>query len=499
MKIANIKSKSILLTAIVVGLTGVSSLYAQKVIESPVWPEKAPANWPTYHLVHPDPDAKFFPGDPNPALYYKGRYHLHYLYKSPEGGLAMAHVSSTDMVHWKWHPTVLRPKNIGSDSMLSGAAFFTKEGTPAIIFSDNHKVMIVYALDENLDSWSKPEIVEVKGEKIGVWDPDCWLNGETYYSVSSNSKDIRTIHLIKSKDLKNWRYVGDLMHDDFPNNLGVTANDDISCPNMFRIGDKWMLLCISHTLGCRYYLGDFKDEQYLPESHTLMNWQNIARGTSGRTLGFYFAPESLLTPDGRRVMWAWLFPDDHGTIPQGLQSLPRELALAEDGTLLIKPLTELKTLRSNEMSLTDFIIKKNIAYKLEQMSGDAIEFEVVFAPFKETPNQNINDHVPQSFGMQLLCDENGKNGVSVIINPSEKTLSIADISAPFDLPIDEQAVLRVFIDNNLIEVFANNRQAIAYAQKRTHPHANNQLCSNQGNMPVKKITAWKINSPWKTK
>ena len=32
---------------------------------------------------------------------------------------------------------------------------------------------------------------------------------------------------------------------------------------MFKLGEKWVLLCISHKLGCRYFIGDFKDEQYL--------------------------------------------------------------------------------------------------------------------------------------------------------------------------------------------------------------------------------------------
>ena len=41
---------------------------------------------------------------------------------------------------------------------------------------------------------------------------------------------------------------------------------------MFKIGNKWMLLCISHRLGCRYYLGDFKDEKYLPEFQAMMSW-----------------------------------------------------------------------------------------------------------------------------------------------------------------------------------------------------------------------------------
>ena len=60
--------------------------------------------------------------------------------------------------------------------------------------------------------------------------------------------------------------------------------------------------------------------------------------------------------------------------------------------------------------------------------------------------------------------------------------------------IDKEIVLRVFIDNTVIEAFANDRQAIAYAHMRKHPHANNYLFAEQGNMPVKKVTAWKMSS-----
>ena len=67
---------------------------------------------------------------------------------------------------------------------------------------------------------------------------------------------------------------------------------------MFKIGNKWMLLCISHALGCRYFLGDFKDEQYLPESHALMNWQNVNFGDRG--LGYYFAPDIIVDIRGVR-------------------------------------------------------------------------------------------------------------------------------------------------------------------------------------------------------
>ena len=127
-----------------------------------------------------------------------------------------------------------------------------------------------------MDKWSKPEAVIPKTEdgqepEMRHWDPDCWLNGDTYYALSGGQNP----NLMKSSDLKNWKYLGPLLHDDYPSDLGVPKGEDISCANFFQLGDKWMLLCISHFIGCRYYLGDWdaEAEQFVPQSHGRMNWR----------------------------------------------------------------------------------------------------------------------------------------------------------------------------------------------------------------------------------
>ena len=102
---------------------------APYVAETPAMPKDVPADWLTYHLAHPGPGVGM-PGDPNPAFYYKGRYHLHYIYKNKHG-FAFAHVSSKDMVTWKWHPTVLVGPNTGH-GRFSGTGFFTRDGQPAV-------------------------------------------------------------------------------------------------------------------------------------------------------------------------------------------------------------------------------------------------------------------------------------------------------------------------------------------------------------------------------
>ena len=442
--------------------------------ETPAWPESPPENWLTFHLAHPGP-GNAYPGDPNPAFYYKGRYHLHYIYRN-HTGFTFSHVSSDDMVRWKWHPTVLAPPTTGH-GMFSGTGFFTKDGKPAIIYhgQGSGRNWIQYPLDEQFDSWSEPEAVLPKTADGQVpnmrhWDPDCWLNGDTYYALSGGGNP----QLMKSADLKNWTYLGDVLHADYPADLGVPKGEDISCANMFKIGDKWMLLCISHGLGCRYYLGDFEDEKYLPEFHAMMSWNG----------NHFFAPESILAEDGRRVMWAWLLRMP--IAPTGVQALPRELELPADGVLRIRPLRELASLRHGEKTWSATTVEDGAEHALDGLAGDAIELEVTFAA-----------PVAPECGIHLLGDDSGREGVSIVAGADRKTLKVGAVEAPFALEPGKDLTLRVFVDKNLVEVFANDRQAAAFAHKHIRENPNIRLFAKGGEGAVKSAKAWKMKTIYK--
>lgn len=453
-------------------------------------PANRPSTWLTYHLAHPGPRGAF-PGDPNPAFFYKGRYHLHYIYEHKEG-FAFAHVSSTDMVRWQWHPTTLSPKNTGH-GMFSGTGFLTKEGQPAMIYHGfgSGKNQIALALDDNLEQWAKPiplNPLMPNGQKptFNSWDPDCWLNNGTYYAIGGG-KDPK---LMKSDDLKNWVYLGELFHKDFPADIGVPKGEDVSCANMFKLGDKWMLLCISHALGARYYLGDFKDEKYLPTHHAMMNW---ARWDT-------FAPESLLTEDGRRVMWAWCTAGQNGRqkvgrkkdfpsllnlakFQAGIQCLPRELSLSEDGMLRIKPLRELESLRDEKKVVKDLTVKGDSIHLLDDIKGDTIELEVI-----------ISAPQAKEFGINLLCDEKGENGFPISTGTGAKTLTVDYVNPPFELKPNEDLTLRIFIDKSMIEVFVNDRQATVAWHEYSPENLRVSLFSKGGDIVVKQLTAWKMKS-----
>lgn len=444
--------------------------------ETPAMPANPPDDWLTYHLLHPGPGGAM-PGDPNCAFYWKGEYHLHYIYNHKEG-YAFAHVSSKDMVHWKWRPTNLTPGFTGH-GMFSGTGFLTREGKPAIIYhgQGSGRNQLAFALDDKLEKWTKPVPIIPKDASGGEpafnnWDPDCWLNGDTYYAISGGGNP----SLMKSSDLKDWRFIGPLLSDDYPANLGMPKGEDISCGNMFKIGKKWMLLCISHGLGCRYYLGDFKDEKYLPDFQAMMSWNG----------NNFFAPESLKTKDGRRVMWAWLL--NLPVAPCGVQSLPRELELPENGVLRIKPLRELKALRYGEVSETGITVKSDSVQMLEKISGNTLELEVAF-----------RSPMAKESGLDVLCDKDGKNGVRIAYVPESKTLRVGTVNAPFDLKKGEDLTLRVFIDKNLVEVFANDRQAAAFAGKYVAANLGVGLFSNGGDAAAKQVKCWKMKSIYQGK
>jgi len=422
-----------------------------------------------FHLLHPgDPS---LPGDPNAAFCIDGVYHLHYIVAQPwqdQESFAFVHVSSTDMLHWTWHPTTLHPDFTGH-GMFSGTGFFTHSGQPAIIYhgQGSGRNQIVIATDRQLSGWQPPYPVDVRNRDgsiadINHWDPDCFVIGDTYYAISGGENP----PLLKSNDLRTWTYVGPFLAHDLPD---VAYGEDISCPNFFPIGDKWMLLCISHHIGCRYYIGDWDaaNEQFVPHSHGRMNWRRDNQDLFGmhHWRVDFFAPESLRTPDGRRVMWAWLATigrNDGSMDTRTIQSLPRELALAHDGTLRITPLRELATLRHDHMAYhgvdmgppqANLALNPTGVQQLVDYAGAAVEIRITI---------DRQQALRKLFGFVVCADMVG-NGLALIFRPETGTMRLGNAESPFamtSLAPDEDLELRIFIDHFLVEVFVNDRQSM---------------------------------------
>jgi beta-fructofuranosidase len=190
----------------------------------------------------------------------------------------------------------------------------------------------------------------------------------------------------------------------------------------------------------------------------------------------------VLAEDGRRVMWAWLL--NLPVAPCGVQSLPRELELAADGVLQIKPLRELEALRRDKKQEAVLTVKSDTVQLLKQISGNALELAVTFKPTPAT-----------EYGVDVLCDKAGENGVKVAYLPASKILRVGTVSAPFELKNGEDLTLRIFIDKNLVEVFANDRQAAVSAGKYVPENLAVRLFSSGGDAVVSQpVTGWRMKS-----
>lgn len=481
-----------------------------KSAQTPRWPDTPPDNyWVSYHIAHPEPSVPGTfanPGDPNGAIYSNGRYHLHYiavddaLVENDQAGPAhtWVHISSSDLTHWEWHPTVLSKLNQGH-GMFSGTAFETLDGKKAIIYhgSGPDSNYISVASNSNLDEWGEPMVINpidpATGEPVEYntwWDPDIWIFDNQYYALTGWEDP----SLMTSPDLKTWTWKGKLFHPDYTGfaESGIDrATEDVSCANMFQLGHKWMLLNLSHgqqsnAKGCNYYLGDFVDGKYLPESHGRMNFHN---DTENPGIATFHAPESMLTPDGRRVMWAWIQCD---ASPSGIQSLPRELWLGADNTLLLKPVEELKTLRTNEVSHSDITVTSSAPHAFTEPTGNNVEFSVTFtAP------------LPNEFGVKFLTDPDDNNGITITAGANRTNVDIREvqgnttdvINPPLRLASGEDLTVRVYIDNQIVEVFFNEKQAAAvYTDGYLRTQPNISLFTNDADAAVRELKAWNIRS-----
>jgi sucrose-6-phosphate hydrolase SacC (GH32 family) len=444
----------------------------------------------SFHLMHPGGDSE--PGDPNAAFHLDGTCHLHYILRHPWRGrpsYSFVHVSSPDMLHWRWHPTRLQPAFTGH-GMFSGTGFVAKDGRPAVVYHGQGADQNFFAVakDRTLADWEKAYPQEVaSAPPISFWDPDCFLVGDTYYAISGG----RQQPLLKSTDLKSWTYVGDFLARELPD---VVHGEDISCPNFFPLEGRWMLLCISHPFGCRYYLGDWdpRREQFVPTSHGRMNWPRPDQSIYDTVYRDFFAPESVLTPDGRRVMWAWLRSLNEEIGVRTIQSLPRELALGPDGRLRIRPLRELESLRHDRVLLTGVTasppVQKHSATAVEyfgKLEGDSCEIRIT-VDRSETRRKR--------FAIRLFADE-AHEGLPIMLRPESGTLRVGATEAPFsvdELPEDEDLELRIFVDRYLVEVFAAGRQAMVAAHMDYRSARGLALYAYGAPVTLRSVEIWKL-------
>lgn len=303
--------------------------------------------------------------DPNGFSFFNGAYHLFYQYhpySTEWGPMHWGHACSKDLLRWEYLPCALAPDEAydaggcfsGSAVEWNGRQYLmytsvrllpdgkggeTVRQTQSMAAGDGETYEkftcnpVITA--EQLPPGSSPEDFR---------DPKIWREDDAFYAVvGSRSEDgSGQIVLFTSQDLEHWEFVTVL--DRSRNRLGRMWE----CPDFFELDGKRVLLTSPQEMepeGMRFHkgngtlclIGAFDKEA---KTFTRESAEPIDFGTD------FYAAQTTQTPDGRRVMVAWMNSWENRTAPEdfpwaGFMTVPRELSV-RDGKLFQTPVYELR-------------------------------------------------------------------------------------------------------------------------------------------------------------
>ena len=453
-----------------------SRLIAKKCPYRPEYHFLAPANWMN---------------DPNGPIYYKGEYHLFYQhnpYGEKWGNIHWGHTKSKDLVYWEHLPIALFPSIDKGEAHCFSGCCVDNNGMQSIIYtsiglkkSPKTKAEQWLAIsNDDMETWEKysdnPIMTLDLHDDLEVrdWrDPYIWWENNIWYAVLGGHirKPNRGVVLLyKSQDLINWEFIHPLLVGE----KGTGRNWE--CPIFFRLGEKYILIVSPHKRVI-YTIGTYENHKF---NHG--KWQILDLGYP------FYAPNTMLDGDGRRLLWGWIQGGGNGGW-NGCLTLPRVLELSPNNELKIKPAPELKKLRKNHINLKNIEITPESSDYLTSIINE-MNLEII-AEFEK-------NNVP-SFGLKLIDLSNNnkeKNTFLLYYNNKTKNIISGKEKGNFILEKGERKLkLHIFIDRSVIEVYINYKKCIT---SRYYPKNFNSikidLFSEGGNVKLHSIDVWNLNS-----
>ena len=323
---------------------------------------------PAYHL---SPRVGWM-NDPNGFSFYQGEYHLFYQYNPYDiqwDDMHWGHAVSRDLLHWRYLPAALAPDEpYDADGCWSGSAIEMPDGQQLLMYTGVRRVdgespafwqVQCVALGDGLN-YRKLEQnpVLAAGDLPGGMspynfrDPKLWRETDGSYRClvgSCDGEERGRLLLYRSEDALRWRFESVLAEND--GRFGLMWE----CPDLFSLDGKDVLLANPQFMlpeGDEYHngngtvcmIGRLDAGRFSCEQH-----QSVDHGID------FYAPQTVLAPDGRRIMIGWLQNWDacqnfmrNDLLWYGQMTLPRELFI-RNGRLCQRPLRELEKYRRNKV------------------------------------------------------------------------------------------------------------------------------------------------------
>jgi len=434
--------------------------------------------------------------DPNGFSFYKGVCHLFYQYhpySNEWGPMHWGHLTTRDFLHWERLPAALAPdQEYDAAGCFSGSAVELPDGRQLLMYTgvrrsrdeegfirDVQTQCIAVGDGVNyekrpgnpvLDGGDLPE----GGSTVDFRDPKVWREDGALCAVIGNrtADDSGAILLYRSRDEgAHWELVRTI--DACHNQYGKMWE----CPDFFPLDGKQVLLTSPQEMnpvGLEFHAGSGTVcliGDYDPEGKGFQR-QYVQAIDYG--LDFY-APQTLLTPDGRRIMIGWMQNwSTTGAKPEhcrwfGQMTLPRELSV-KDGRLYQTPVRELESCRDCGMTHRSIPVCGEV--NLPGVRGRVLDMTVTVRP--------TGGELYRWFRIRVAKD--GEHETIIRYRPSNGTLKIDRTRSglPFDIvhtrsflvrPRNGEIKLRVILDRFSVEVFVNDGEQAASAVIYTRQEA----------------------------
>ncbi|ORA37204.1 glycoside hydrolase family 32 protein [Mycobacterium aquaticum] len=424
--------------------------------------------YPSFHITAP----AGWINDPNGLSYFKGRYHVyfqHHPYTSDWGLMHWGHVSSADMVTWRHEPIALAPSTEEDrDGVFSGSAVVSGDDELLVYYTGHRwrngvnedegslQVQCMAVSDDGISFDKQGVVIDCPENLLHFRDPKVWrMRDRGYMTVGACSSDNRgEIWLYTSENMRNWEFDRVLYRDPDPQTFMV------ECPDLFPLGDKWVLTFCPMGPEPRQYLGrNTHNAGYIvgnwspgEEFHRLTDYRPMDWGAN------YYAPQSFQAPDGRRIALAWM--GSFGIPPasqitdgwSGQLTVHRELTLSADNRLLAQPIDELTKLRLTSQDFGAVTLGPNeLRVLAENIDAAEVEMEV-----------DLTESTAERVGLAVNKTPDGHETLVGYDDLAQRVFVDRRNSGHGDrgyraAPCPTGPVrLRVFIDRGSVEVFVND-------------------------------------------
>jgi len=443
----------------------------------------APSDRPGFHLC-----ARVgWMNDPNGFSYHDGQYHMFYQYHpydSHWGPMHWGHAVSQDLLHWKYLPAAMAPDQFyDRDGCFSGSALTLDDGRQLLMYTgvirstdslgrthDIQSQCIAFGDGTDYRKYQGNPVITGKdlpegGSPNDFRDPRIFRKEDGSYRalIADNYPGHGGMYLLyRSDDLVHWQLMHPLAENE--NRIGLMWE----CPDFFELDGTHILIGSAQDMlpkGFEYHNGNgtfWMAGDYDPETEKFTEKCNYAIDYG---IDFY-APQTVLSPDGRRIMIGWMQNWDTCNLHTkstpwfGSMSLPRELSF-RSGILYQTPIRELDNLRTETVEYKDIRLTNN-DLRLDQVCGRMADMEI---ELKAADPEKMY----QRFAVRFAQNENYRTGVS--FRPFESTLKIdRKFSGSRRAVINQRRALvnhqrgslklRLIIDRFSVEVFVNDGEKV---------------------------------------